>query len=118
METYALGGRTRVVSGSAEDPIAFGRVELFAEAGCGGTVLGAGLSQPVAGDTAMLWSDELQGLVTAPGGARSARVAFVADAGSSPDSTSYFDNLFFLSGGIFADGFESGDTSAWTPTSP
>ncbi len=116
-ETYAFGGRVRTVAGGAEDPIAFVEVELFAEAGCGGASLGAGLSEPVAGDTAMVWSDELRGLVDAPEGARSARVAFAVDAGSSDDFTSYFDNLFFyLDVGIFADGFESGDTGAWTST--
>lgn len=118
-ETYAFGGRARTASGSAEAPIAFGQVELFAEAGCGGTPLGTDLSEPVAGDTAMVWSDELRGLVNPPEDARSARVAFAVDAGSSPDFTSHFDNLFFyLDAGIFADGFESGETGAWSSVSP
>ncbi len=60
----------------------------------------------------------LQQQLTAPKGAVSACVHFAVDAGSSPDFVSHFDDLSFHDAVIFADGFETGDTSAWSQAVP
>ena len=52
--------------------------------------------------------------------ARSAYVSFVAQPGTVPDFDASFDRLYFQIYAIvlFADGFESGDTSLWSAQVP
>jgi hypothetical protein len=59
--------------------------------------------------------EQFSGMVVAPFGAVSAKVIFVLDAGASPDFTANLDDLQFYQE-LFRDGFESGDTSAWSVT--
>ncbi|MCP4657016.1 MAG: hypothetical protein GY856_16515 [bacterium] len=60
----------------------------------------------------------MAGIVVAPPGTVSVRVTFAVTAGPSADFVCNFDNLFFSNAGIFVDGFETGDASAWSSSAP
>ncbi|MCH9651413.1 MAG: cohesin domain-containing protein [Deltaproteobacteria bacterium] len=118
-EVYRVGGRARVLSGLPNDPVEFASVSFFDDLDCGGELLGTASSNQVLGDTAGAWSEELASEVVAPVGGGSALVSFIVEAGVSADFVTHFDSLFFARRtAFFADGFESGDTSAWTLTVP
>ncbi len=55
----------------------------------------------------------------APAGTASALVSFVVETGVATAFDVFYDVLFFgESGLLFGDGFESGDVSAWSNSSP
>jgi hypothetical protein len=115
---YDLGGMVWLLSSTAGHPTALGRVDVFAAVDCSGAPLSGTPTDPVQGDTATLWL-ALETRVAAPPGANSALVTFAIDAGLSPDFDAGFDRLFFAgSDAVFLDGFESGDTSAWSRQVP
>jgi hypothetical protein len=137
-QAYVVNGRVRMDSGA---PTTGAKVVFYNGASCGGSAL-ATTSIPAvpgmpyglfcdgfeSGDTSA-WGlagggggcggvgdfEQLSGMVVAPFGAVSAEVSFVLDAGTSPDFTAELDDLQFYQE-LFRDGFESGDTSAWSGT--
>ena len=118
---YLFGGRVRTASPSAIDPEAFGQVQYYSSTNCSTGVLGTEvLGTVVAGDTAGVWVALAESQHTPPVGARSAYVSFLADAGAAASFTTAFDTLSFRVevGALFADGFESGDSTAWSATVP
>ncbi len=55
----------------------------------------------------------------APAGAGSALVSFTVEGGDATAFDVFYDVLFFGDSGLlFADGFESGDVSAWSSSMP
>ena len=93
--------------------------EFFADAGCSGASVGS----PVA--IATILEDEggawlfLLSEVVAPDGATSALCDFAFESVLGDDFDAFLDGLFLgTSGRIFADGFESGDVSAWSSSVP
>ncbi|MBP9143729.1 MAG: beta-propeller fold lactonase family protein [Thermoanaerobaculia bacterium] len=118
---YVFGGLVLTVSPSAVDPETFGQVQYFGSTNCTTTVLGSEVfGGIVAGDTAGLWTELPESIHTPPAGARSAYVSFLADAGAAPSFATSFDTLYFRVevGSLFADGFESGDSTLWSATVP
>ena len=118
---YVFGGLVLTASPSAVDPETFGQVQYFGSTNCTTTVLGSEvLGGLVAGDTGGLWAELPESIHTPPAGARSAYVSFLADAGAAPSFATSFDTLYFRVevGSLFADGFESGDTTLWSASVP
>ncbi len=118
---YLFGGRVLTDSPSAVDPEAFGQVQYFSSTNCTTGVLGAEvLGSVLAGDTAGAWLALPAVPHSPPNGARSAYVSFLAVAGAAPSFATSFDTLYFRveAGGLFANGFESGDTLLWSATVP
>ena len=72
---------------------------------------------PVEGDTAGLWRRFARPLGTAPVGATAIRVSFLAVSVPGDAYDVRLDNLM-LAPTIFADGFETGNTSRWSATVP
>jgi hypothetical protein len=93
--------------------------EFFDGASCGGASLGSTSSVSVLEDEGGAWFS-LAAAVVPPAGAASALCDFTAEsAGGSSDFDLYFDDLYFGGGPvIFTDGFESGDVSAWSSSTP
>ncbi len=118
---YVLGGRVLTDSPSATAPTAFGQVQYFSSTNCTTGTLGAEvLGGVVAGDTGGVWEELPELPHSPPAGARSAYVSFLAVSGAAPSFATSFDTLQFRVevGGLFADGFESGDSSLWSATAP
>ena len=118
---YTFGGRVLTDSPSATAPTAFGQVQYFSSTNCTTGTLGAEvLGLPVAGDTAGAWVALPDSPHSPPTDARSAYVSFLAVAGAAPSFATSFDTLYFRVevGSLFADGFESGDSSLWSATVP
>jgi hypothetical protein len=138
-QAFVLNGRVRMDSAAATTSA---KVVFYNGAACGGSLL-ANTSIPAvpgvpgglfcdgfeSGDTSA-WDpasgavgcslgawEQVSGMVVAPLGAVSAEVSFVLDAGTSPDFNANLDDLQFYQM-IFRDGFETGDTSAWSSTVP
>ncbi len=87
--------------------------EFFSVGGCAGSLGTLGSSQ-LLGDSAGGWLNVAETL-TAPAGSASARCAFRFDTPTGVAFTAHLDRLFLGAAGlIFADGFESGDTAAWS----
>jgi 6-phosphogluconolactonase (cycloisomerase 2 family) len=119
--TYVAGGRVRIVSPSFTEPETFVQAQYFGSTNCTVTPLGTEvLGSVVAGDTNELWVDLAEEIQTPPPAARSAYVSFVAQPGVVPDFDASFDRLYFQIYAIvlFADGFESGDTTQWSAQVP
>ena len=86
----------------------------YSAPGCAGTNLGSSVVSVLAGDTGGAWVP-VGGAATPPGGAVSASCSFRISNPTGADFTAWFDQLYFDNGNhVFADGFESGDTSAWS----
>ena len=95
--------------------------EFFDGAACSGASVGPPVSiATILEDEGGAWLF-LTNEVTAPAGAASALCDFAVEAaGGGVDFDVFFDGLSFLGneGLIFADGFESGDVSAWSSSVP
>jgi len=113
---YRLDGLVRIASTTPGAPTTAGFVDFFTLDACAGSVAATIATGTVTSDTAGLWDDGIHGLARAPAGARSARVWLATDAGAAPDFSLNIDNIRFYDSGFFADGFESGDTTAWSAT--
>lgn len=91
---------------------------FYSATGCGGSVLGTRNLFDAVGSTAGTFVPFVNEL-TAPAGTASVRCTFRADSTAAVPFEAYLDQTL-LSGvdEIFADGFESGDTSAWSAAVP
>lgn len=106
--------------------VAFLRLQCaaFPVAACAGAPLGTTdpvtlLLEDSAGSWLNITSSENAPL-SVPGGTRSVlcEVTIEADGLSDPNFEAHLDALFLAERAFFADGFESGDTSAWSSTQP
>jgi len=93
------------------------RCEFFSTAACSGS-LGVQTSALALQDTAGSWLT-LATQVSRPAGAVAARCDFSFETATGASFDGWLDATRFVStGGLFSDGFESGDTSAWSATVP
>jgi hypothetical protein len=91
--------------------------EFFSAAGCSGPIA-THSGALVLGDTGGAFLTVSQ-TVPRPAGAVSARCAFVLQTATGASFDAYLDATTLSAPGlIFADGFESGNTSAWSLTVP
>lgn len=111
----ALDGRVRLTAGPGEMVAVTLRCDLYANAGCTGAFAGNASATTLLGDTAGAFID-LDADLGAPG-AVSGECGFHWNAAAGVAFEGWFDALT-AEGPIFADGFESGDTSAWSETVP
>ena len=94
--------------------------EVFDGAGCAGSSLAQFMTSSLLEDEGGAWVSVAADFIV-PAGSASAVCDFAVEAvGSDLDFSFFLDSLFLGAGGatLFEDGFESGDTSAWTSTSP
>ncbi|MCG8459689.1 MAG: hypothetical protein MI919_25695, partial [Holophagales bacterium] len=91
-------------------------LDFFSGIDCSGSLLGMGLVARTQGDTAGQWTS-IHGSLPAPSGAESARPSLFVSTGSSSPSEVLLDRVQLIPM-IFGDGFESGNTSAWSTTIP
>ncbi len=93
--------------------------ELFAGPMCSGANLGSDSSFSIIEDEGGAWVTSVESIVV-PAGAVSALCDLgIAPVGDDPNFDVFLDAIFMgTEGGTFRDGFESGDTSAWSSTSP
>jgi 6-phosphogluconolactonase (cycloisomerase 2 family) len=119
--SYTWGGRVRTAGGGVGTPIAFAEAQFYSSTNCTTGPLGSEVtSTSVAGDTGGSWSVFNSAVTAPPVGARSAYVSFVVDGTSAPAFDSEFDNVYFRgpSGGVFVDGFETGNFAQWSAHVP
>ncbi|MEM8962538.1 MAG: hypothetical protein AAGD38_13725, partial [Acidobacteriota bacterium] len=91
--------------------------ELFSTLACAGSPILTTIDVTLLEDTDGLWQP-LAGRVDTPSGTLSALCSFDVLAPNGDDFDVFLDDLFLGQGIIFSDGFESGDTSAWSSTVP
>ena len=109
-----VGGRVRIESTGS--PVAVISVEPFADSACGtpaGTESGA---QPVLeGTTSALWRD-VSSVLEVPVDVGSLRLRFELHAAGAESFDAFWDALYLAetAPALFRDGFESGDTNAWS----
>ncbi len=115
---YDLSGRVRLTTTSF---ISYSRsCEFYATTVCGApaTGLGKSINSDLMGGTGGTWI-EVSDTMTTTAGASSARCALTFTTPGGQNFTAWLDDLFFGDGNlIFADGFESGDTTMWSLTTP
>ena len=107
-----LGGAIEVEGGAGGDLVVSGELRGSVQPGC--SALGQPTSAPIAAGPTAGW---VPFVVSLAGDYASVEVRLVVANATSAAHTVRFD-LLQLFGPIFADGFESGDTSAWTSTVP
>jgi len=112
--THDLSGTVRL-SAAAGVLIGFSRTcEAFASADCSGPVLDEAVYTMLLEDTGGVWLD-VADTVTTSEGTGSLRCTFSFDTATGAAFSANLDRLFLSDeSAIFADGFESGDTSAWS----
>ncbi len=116
--TYRVEGRLRL--DTAALLTATKLCEYFPTTDCTGTPLALDAATTFVLDTAGSW-DLMEIVTTAPAGAGSALCSFDLRTVSGASFNAYLDELSLVieSGDlIFEDGFESGDTSAWSAACP
>ena len=114
---YRLAAEVLVPSGQSETGYAELLVQWFDTPGCGGGQLGLNTTPGVSTSTPDAWYLDA-GVVEAPAATQSARLRLsvlkIEDSGSLE---AHFDNVEFVEL-VFFDGFESGDTTAWSAVVP
>ena len=96
--------------------MAFAQAEFFGAADCLLVPNPRVATEPAIADSSGEWLS-LAAKIEAPPLAVSVLVSFVVESGNATDFDVFFDVLFFgETFVIFADGFESGDVSAWSPS--
>ncbi len=113
-----FGGAARIASPSAQEPAVGALLEAFASPDCTGEPLAGASSVPLAGDGGDLWQVLPAGALQVPDAAGSVLISFVVQAGTAAGFDVGFDDLLLFEQQIFADSFESGDTSEWSATVP
>lgn len=111
--TYEVGARIYIPGSQTETGRADILVQWYSDMSCTDFISTAS-SSSVQTTTPDEWLP-VSGLLQAPAGCQSARVRLsVRKEEDSGSLAAHFDNVIFVSTLIFADGFESGDTSAWS----
>ena len=113
---YATTSRLQLSTAATAGPIALHGLTWYAQDGCQGQPLGPEDVETVwSGDTGGPWREAVRPW-RSPVGARSVLVRFALSAGVDEDFTAHWDDLsvFLDERVVFLDGFESGDTSAWS----
>jgi len=114
---YLISANALVPGGQSETGYTYLLVQWYDGISCSGTQLGFGFSPGVSNPTADVWYRDWE-TVEAPAAAQSARLALMVykhqDTGMLD---AHFDNVEFTEI-IFVDGFELGDTLAWSSVSP
>ena len=115
---YRLAGQVSITSLVEQDPVAFAVLDLFSSPDCSGTPISSQVTPSVRGDTAGLWPPmAVDGL--SPSLTSSALVTFTIQGRVLNTFSGFYDHVFFgNSATVFADGFESGGTSAWSSATP
>ena len=92
--------------------------EFFDAPACGGSSVGADATTSVLGDSAFAWLPQ-ELLATVPSASVSALCSFDLRTDTGESFNAYLDDVRNdCSDTLFTDGFESGDTSAWSTTNP
>ncbi len=116
---FESSGWTMVESTVAGAPVVGVRLDFFDGAGCAGALLDSTLSPPVAGDTGGLRTYLQLARSGSPETALSVLLTVQVEGGAAASFTVRLDDLFHgRPPALFADGFESNDTSAWSLTVP
>ena len=114
-----VGGLPHVLSGAvrldSDATILVSRFcELFADPECAGASLGASIDFFPLADTSGGW-ERFSGIVTTPAESGSVLCGFATKALEGEEFEGWLDDLRLRpESGVFSDGFESGDTSAWS----
>ena len=117
-EGVLLGATAARTNDASDGDLQFGlMLELYSGPDCSGVSLGTQLVTGTEGGTGGLWDSIPGGTAAIPSGAASGRPSLFFDAGTSTPSEVLLDRVLLVPA-LFADGFESGDTSAWTSTAP
>jgi hypothetical protein len=111
-----IGGRARVQTAPGVTLTLATSCEIFEQMGCGGASLGVHRTSLVVGDSGGSWT-AFGGSVAAISNGSSARCRFGVVTSLGEDFTVWIDQLI-VTAQLFADGFESGDTSAWSLATP
>jgi hypothetical protein len=113
--TYSWGGAVYIPSGQASTGTAQFNVHWQADEGCTTNAGYGPLSTPAVSDVFDTWISRERSDATVPEGVAAARVYInnrkIEDGGSFQVVA---DDMFFFANPLFADGFESGSTSAWS----
>lgn len=116
-QTSALVGQARLAAAPGVFVGFTESCEFFDQAACTGNSLGVFLNGLVLQDTGGDWVP-LAGALSIPDMAASALCAFQFDSATGEVFDARLDDTVLDTSGIFTDGFESGDTSAWSSTEP
>ncbi|MEM7048398.1 MAG: hypothetical protein AAF604_02015 [Acidobacteriota bacterium] len=92
-------------------------LDFFDESGCQGTLVTSQAMSSVEGGTGMAWL-ESKASVELPENVVSARPRLRYRTTDAASSVALVDRITLIPSLVFADGFESGDTSAWSVTVP
>lgn len=113
-EAYRLSTWLRVPPGQTGSGYATVYISWFSQPGCGGAWLSETTTSGISSSDG--WTDLPAAVGQAPATAQSARVYLNCyKLSSDGELQASFDHVVFdLNAPIFADGFESGDTSAWS----
>lgn len=119
LTNVSLGGAFRVDAQDQSQVVLVRGCELFSQPDCVGPIVGSFFASDIIEDTGMAFLDHVS-TVPFQATASSARCVFssLSDAGTID---LFMDQLFARSidpREVFTDGFESGDTSAWSTTVP
>lgn len=114
-ESYRAGGRLRTDSLGPVFPEHRIMIAAIDGPACTGTVLGSETSAEWAGDTGTAWVSGAPIHIVAPPLALSARIVFRV-FGDEIAAESWLDDRYVFNELVFRDGFESGDTIAWSET--
>jgi len=117
VSAFGVSARVRM-DAAPGDLIGFSRsCRFFSGAGCSGSLGSPSSSTVLLQDTGGVYVG-ITGQVTRPAGAVSARCDFTFATPTALSFNAYLDAVQFSSTLLFGDGFESGDTSAWSATFP
>ena len=113
---YDFGGKALIPDGQARTGSAQVGLRWWSGSNCSGSTVG---TQPRrATSTLGAWVELSSTEQIAPAGAASAQfVAFPSKLEAGGSLVAHFDDLYFRNTPLFADGFESGDLTAWSSTS-
>jgi len=116
---FELGGRFRLDAPATTVLGLMAACELRGAAACGGAVVGSAANADLISGAAGVWGASQPLVLVLPPGAASGRCGLSFENPLGLPFTAYLDQLYLKRpAAIFADGFESGDTSAWSVTVP
>jgi len=114
---FLLSGEARTTAGLGSPVAVSGRADYILGACATPTVLSTSLTNPIVGDTGGAWKRFSAPLGAPPPGATAIRVRFAASSSPGDAFDARLDNLSLVPA-LFMDGFETGDSSAWSATVP